>query len=299
MEKEKKPTLVERLLGSRRHSVNITSRTSKAEEKKSEPEKPALLRGSTGPARTRPRSGTAPTTRVSASVPPADKKEDEVEKPTCVEELPRSLQHYLADSDVGRDVLNAHFEVTLLALRLTAKKEHRRHAFFQAQDKGAAEGEEAPEIDPATVFQEVKTEKELRKTYRVGEQIGKGAFGAVYEGRHGGTQVALKKIGNMGKRQAQRNAREAFFLTQCDHEKILKVLSCHHAADTNTVWLVMELIEGGSLDEGLRLSGALPEREAARVCSDLLEAVAYLHARKWAHRDIKVGRVEVVVVVVF
>jgi serine/threonine protein kinase len=49
-------------------------------------------------------------------------------------------------------------------------------------------------------------------------------------------------------------------------------MACMHAADTNTVWLVMELIRGGSLDEAISLSGPLPEKEAACTCRDLLEA---------------------------
>ncbi len=65
-------------------------------------------------------------------------------------------------------------------------------------------------------------------------------------------------------------------MTKCCHDKILRVMACMHAADTNTVWLVMELIRGGSLDEAISLSGPLPEKEAACTCRDLLEARTFV-----------------------
>jgi predicted Ser/Thr protein kinase len=306
MDKERKPSLVARLLGGRQRSLSAVSRKEPEKDKEKEKEdttilaKPQLSRHSSGPAVPRTRSGTAPLSRSSYALPTAEKVDKEKDKeenenPTSVEQLPRPFRDFLADSSVARPVMNEHFETTLRALRLTAKKELRRYAFLRGRGK---EGEEEEEDNGAAagsepgreVFEEVKTEKELRKRFKVGEEIGKGAFGAVYEGRQEGRQVALKKICHMGRRQMQRNTREAYFLTQCRHEKIMQVLACLRAADTSTVWLVMELIEGGSLDEALKLSGALPDKEAARVCADMLEALAYLHGRGLAHRDIKVSR---------
>ncbi len=85
--------------------------------------------------------------------------------------------------------MNANFELTLRVLRLIAKKEHRHYSFLRAV------GPKSEEPDAiVSVFSEVPTEKAVRRRYRVGDEIGKGAFGLVYEGK--GFKVApFKKQG--------------------------------------------------------------------------------------------------------
>ncbi len=98
----------------------------------------------------------------------------------------------------------------------------------------------------------------------------------------------MKKISNIGERAIKRNRQEAFYLSKCHHDKILRLHASLHALDTNTVWLVMELIQGGSLDEAINTAGPLPEPEAASVCKDLLMALTYLHDQcGFVHRDVK------------
>ena len=97
----------------------------------------------------------------------------------------------------------------------------------------------------------------------------------------------MKKISNLGSRQQARNEREAGFLAACSHGNILRVIKCYRVADTDTVWLAMEMLEGGALDEALRLNGPLGNPETARCAADLTAALAYLHAKGWCHRDLK------------
>jgi hypothetical protein len=282
-EPSKKPNFVQRLLlGSRRRSVHVVEpsklgRSSEAvlesaskkegaekereKEKEKEERKPEEVKPLV-----RARSGTAGTllSRSSSRMDPVAAADESYERnPTCVEDLPRVLvSPYLVDIATPRESMNANFDLTLRVLRLTVKKEHRHFSFLRAKGVTGTTDDAEP---VSSVFSEVPTEKAVRRRYKVGDEIGKGAFGNVYEGKYEGKAVALKKISNIGDRASLRNRQEAFYLSKCQHDKILRVYACLHALDTNTVWLVMELIKGGSLDEALSMAGPLPENEAASV----------------------------------
>lgn len=58
-------------------------------------------------------------------------------------------------------------------------------------------------------------------------------------------------------------------------------------ADGEKPYLVMELIEGESLDLRLARDGALPARNAASIAADVAEALAHAHAQGVVHRDVK------------
>lgn len=223
----------------------------------------------------RPRSGTATglLSRSSSRVV-AEVEESYEPNPTCVEQLPKSLvKEHLSSSLAPRELMNAHFELTLRALRLAVRKEQRHYSFFKVARGGGGAGagagvkkDDEEEAEVENVFEDVPTEKALRRKYKVGEEIGKGAFGCVYEGKLEGKAVALKKISDLGERAAKRNRQEAYYLRRCSHDKILAVHACLRAVDTETVWLVMELLQGGSLEEAVNLAGPLPDKEVRCVC---------------------------------
>lgn len=54
----------------------------------------------------------------------------------------------------------------------------------------------------------------------------------------------------------------------------------------NRPYLVMELLQGGSLDELLK-KGALPVSGAIEMFKKIAEGVAYAHSRRIVHRDLK------------
>jgi serine/threonine protein kinase/beta-lactam-binding protein with PASTA domain len=57
--------------------------------------------------------------------------------------------------------------------------------------------------------------------------------------------------------------------------------------DADSVFLVMELVEGHTLRDLLRHEGALPPAEAVAVVTPVLEALAAAHAAGYVHRDVK------------
>jgi WD40 repeat protein len=53
------------------------------------------------------------------------------------------------------------------------------------------------------------------------------------------------------------------------------------------VYVVMDLVEGATLQERITRAGPLPEAEAARVVREVAGAVAHLHGHDLVHRDLK------------
>jgi predicted Ser/Thr protein kinase len=123
--------------------------------------------------------------------------------------------------------------------------------------------------------------------YEVVALLGKGAMGAVYRARHRelGVERALKMIpyGRDAGRRA-RFAREARSLAAVSSEHVVRI---HEAGEeAGEVYLVMDLVEGESLDRALA-RGRLPVVRALELVAALARGVAALHAAGIIHRDLK------------
>ncbi|KAG6692523.1 CDPK-related kinase 5-like isoform X2 [Carya illinoinensis] len=72
--------------------------------------------------------------------------------------------------------------------------------------------------------------------------------------------------------------------------KILKALSRHNNLfeDTNNVYVVMELCEGGELlDRILSRGGRYMEEDAKKIIVQILNVIAFCHLQGVVHRDLK------------
>ncbi|KAK1561349.1 hypothetical protein QYE76_037225 [Lolium multiflorum] len=72
------------------------------------------------------------------------------------------------------------------------------------------------------------------------------------------------------------------------------VVRCHSvlpAAASGDVAMLLELVDGGSLDSIKSRKGAFPEAALAEVAAQALSGLAYLHARRIVHLDIKPANV--------
>ena len=78
--------------------------------------------------------------------------------------------------------------------------------------------------------------------------------------------------------------REARALARLDHAHVVRVEA---VLETPRPALIMEHVDGGTLDERLRANGTLPWREAQRITLEVLAGLAAVHARDLVHRDIK------------
>ncbi|MFL5582780.1 MAG: serine/threonine-protein kinase, partial [Gemmatimonadaceae bacterium] len=84
---------------------------------------------------------------------------------------------------------------------------------------------------------------------------------------------------------AERFRREIQLAAQLHHPHIVPLLSAGESG--NILYYTMPFIEGESLRSALRKRGRLAVGEVARVLHDVVDALAYAHARGVVHRDIK------------
>jgi serine/threonine-protein kinase len=133
--------------------------------------------------------------------------------------------------------------------------------------------------------------KVLDNRYKVEFQLASGGFGAVYRARHviNGREVAIKILhADLAKDQgvAARFRREAAALGQLKNPHIVTAYDFGQAPD-GTLYIVMELLSGMSLDEVYRSQGPLAWRRVASIMVQACRALGEAHTRGIVHRDLK------------
>ena len=156
-----------------------------------------------------------------------------------------------------------------------------------------------------------------KNEYVIDRVLGQGAFGITYLARYKASiqgsmgagsvwaQVAVKEffMRDMNVREGEtgylsevsqdslvgryRRAfmREARNLASLHHPNIVNVFEVIEA--NNTVYIVMEYINGGSLDEHIQSKGSLSEDESINNILKICSAVDLMHSKKILHLDIK------------
>ncbi len=130
--------------------------------------------------------------------------------------------------------------------------------------------------------------------YKIQRKIGSGGMGVVYQGLHIRLEqlVAIKDLSpelasNLEMRQ--RFIREARIQAKLNHPNVVNV---HNLLEhEGRLLLVMEFVEGETLDKRIQERGALPYKEAVDICRQVLDALAFMHARGVIHRDLKPGNI--------
>jgi formylglycine-generating enzyme required for sulfatase activity/tRNA A-37 threonylcarbamoyl transferase component Bud32 len=130
----------------------------------------------------------------------------------------------------------------------------------------------------------------LGEGYAVEGRLGAGGFAVVYLVRdvHLKRKLAVKVLSPdviTSHSVLERFRREAETVAQLSHPHIVKLHFIGQKDDL--VYLVMEMIDGGSLAERLTREGQLPIEDAARMFSEIASALAHAHKRGVIHRDIK------------
>jgi serine/threonine protein kinase len=127
--------------------------------------------------------------------------------------------------------------------------------------------------------------------YKILDRVGKGhmGVGGVYKALHHLGQIVALKILPASKASnphtLARFQREARLLLQLDHPNIVRAFQVGEAHGVH--YLVMEYLEGETLQEVLQRRGRLPWQEAVRLIHQAFQGLQHLHERHMVHRDLK------------
>jgi serine/threonine protein kinase len=124
--------------------------------------------------------------------------------------------------------------------------------------------------------------------FELREMLGRGAQATVWLGHdpHLQREVAVKVIDpDADAASVAQWLDEARAVSRLVHPNIVPVFEAHQ--DGGVSFMVFEYVSGTTLAEALRRRGRLPEREAATLMRDVLDAIATAHAQGIVHRDLK------------
>ena len=145
---------------------------------------------------------------------------------------------------------------------------------------------EVLEGDPASIVDTV-----LDGQYQMEALLGKGGMGAVYQARHIllGDRVAIKVLPPEVRTNAEwlrRFRREGQAARRFRHPNSVTVYDLRTAAD-GTIYMVMEYVEGHTLDAELKKRGRLTAAEAFEILTPIMSVLDTAHSMGVVHRDLK------------
>jgi serine/threonine-protein kinase len=140
----------------------------------------------------------------------------------------------------------------------------------------------------------------IDRKYRVERVLGEGGMGVVYVALdvNSDQKVVIKSIrpefANRGDFR-ERTIGEGRALAKIDHQNVVRFYSIINSPETNELYIVMQFIDGESLDVTLEKANAvgqkLPITEVIRVFKQILDGVGAAHKEGLIHRDLKPANV--------
>ncbi len=142
----------------------------------------------------------------------------------------------------------------------------------------------APSDDPAYIGQ--------LHHFQVARVIGRGGMGIVLEAfdTHLRRSVAIKVLSPQFQENdtaRQRFCREGRAAAAISHEHVVAMHQVAKANEGEVAYLVMQLIDGETLEKRLASGRALPPQEVARLGMQIAAGLSAAHSRGMVHRDIK------------
>lgn len=127
-----------------------------------------------------------------------------------------------------------------------------------------------------------------RDDIALGRKLGRGAFGEVCEAtmKTTGEKVAVKTCREtIPAAEKRKFLQEADILKQYDHPHIVKLIGV--CAEKDPVYIIMEILPGGSLLDFLRKKGGSQSKKKLAIMStDASAGMAYLESMNCIHRDL-------------
>jgi serine/threonine protein kinase len=126
--------------------------------------------------------------------------------------------------------------------------------------------------------------------YEIVRLLGQGGFATVYEAydRMLDRRVAIKQLAldkSADEKAVKRFIQEARIAAALEHPNMVTVYALRVAE--KRLYMVLEYLPGGSLNDLVELQGGLPVEQTIKIVNGICEGLARLHARGIVHRDIK------------
>ncbi|ATL26611.1 serine/threonine-protein kinase [Streptomyces formicae] len=143
-----------------------------------------------------------------------------------------------------------------------------------------------------------EAERVIAGRYRLLTPLGEGGMGTVWRARDEvlGREVAVKEVrapaglpAGEVERLYARLEREAWAAARIPHRNVVTVYDV--ANEGGRPWIVMEIVRGLSLSDGLDAEGPMPPERAAYIGAEVLAALRAAHGAGVLHRDVKPGNV--------
>lgn len=139
----------------------------------------------------------------------------------------------------------------------------------------------------------IKEDGKLPTHFQLGNCIGRGQFGSVYRALNlnTGQMVAVKRIRLEGLKEEEISTlmREVDLVKSLSHPSIVKYEGM--TRDEDSLSIVLEYAENGSLGQTLKAFGKLNERLVASYVVKILEGLHYLHQCDVVHCDLKAANI--------
>jgi len=131
----------------------------------------------------------------------------------------------------------------------------------------------------------------IMERYRVGRLLGSGGMGSVYHGQHVslGQEVAIKFIHPelaQSEEVRRRFETEAKAAAHIKSRHAVSVID-HGVTPSGQPYIVMEYLEGESLEQAMRRRGRLPFPEVVQIVVQVARALEQAHEAGIVHRDLK------------
>lgn len=127
-------------------------------------------------------------------------------------------------------------------------------------------------------------------SYKIIEKIAFGGMGVVYKGIHTRLEqfVAIKVLSPQfasNQNMKSKFLSEAKIQAQLSHPNVVNIMNFIEEEDET--YLIMEYIDGETLEELLQRKNKISFEEAINISRGILSALRYMHSKGLAHRDIK------------
>ncbi len=137
----------------------------------------------------------------------------------------------------------------------------------------------------------------LAGRYSVVKQLGQGGMGSVWlvkDTKLDNKLFAVKMLPSIlvtNKRAYAQVKREALVAMKLVHPNIVQVRAFEEDSAQGNPFIVMDYIEGETLDDLLGEKGTLTEEETVRILKPVAAALDYAHGEGIVHRDVKPGNI--------